>query len=503
MSSGSFSSLRSPSAPPSEPPSPPTPPEPPDPPDLQICLSSGDALVQLLLLQHPTGLQRSHIGSERPSPLPSRTAPPCRKNAPLSITVLARRRHLLLSPHFSNMNLGFHYLGQIWDNFLLGHGCLLGQKSGVFLLGLTFPRLSPPFSFYRVFSCLVSLLCCKPSQSHNLVVAINLPPQKFPQVCSYSSPSNSSQIGRVWMLVEFVALVLWNFDIAHSSSMSLDTFVSTFVLSCSTFIVLMRSFTAVCGFWLDLAMLKVVSSQLGQSSLSLENRPGFLVHWGYHSPHLSFMEFIIFPTTSLVFSDSVTGSIECKTVLLEVEARNLLVFGNRAFSEEDTALKAITAAKEWQEANLAVHGQSRNRAQAVPLIEDIPTPLPHSEDPSLILPLIEALSLNLPLIEAPFHRIPRDEVFSCYTDAAWIASSGSCGMGWIFKTQDHRVIHQGSATRLHTPSALAAEALALRSALIAASRMEFTSIKVFSDSQVLISLLNTETSTNELPRDSP
>ncbi|CAH8257633.1 unnamed protein product [Arabidopsis lyrata] len=267
------------------------------------------------------------------------------------------------------------------------------------------------------------------------------------------------------MLVEFVALVLWNSDIAHSSSMSLDTFVSTFVLSCSSFIVLMRSFTAVCGFWLDLAMLKVVSSQLGQSSLSLKNRPGFLVHWGYHSPHLSFMEFIIFPTTSLVFSDSVTGNIECKTVMLEVEARNLLVFENRAFSEEDTALKAITAAKEWQEANLAVHGQSRNRAQAVPLIKDISTPLPHSEDPSLTLPLIEAPSLNLPLIEAPFHRIPRDE---------------------------------GSATRLHTPSALAAEALALRSALIAASRMEFTSIKVFSDTQVLISLLNTETSTNEL-----
>ncbi|CAE6000887.1 unnamed protein product [Arabidopsis arenosa] len=114
------------------------------------------------------------------------------------------------------------------------------------------------------------------------------------------------------------------------------------------------------------------------------------------------------------------------------------------------------------------------------------------------LPLIEAPSLSLPLIEAPLHRIPRNEAFSCYTDAAWIASSGSCGMGWIFKTQDHRVIHRGSATRLHTPSALAAEALALRSALIAASRMEFTSIKVFSDSQVLISLLNTETTTNEL-----
>lgn len=56
----------------------------------------------------------------------------------------------------------------------------------------------------------------------------------------------------------------------------------------------------------------------------------------------------------------------------------------------------------------------------------------------------------------------------------------------------------GSAFRRHTPSALAAEALAMKSALTAASRMEVTSINVFSDSQVLISLLNTETSTNEL-----
>ncbi|CAE6074157.1 unnamed protein product [Arabidopsis arenosa] len=71
-------------------------------------------------------------------------------------------------------------------------------------------------------------------------------------------------------------------------------------------------------------------------------------------------------------------------------------------------------------------------------------------------------------------------------------------MGWIFKIQDHRVIHQGSASRRHTPFALAAEALAMKAALTAASRIEFTSISVFLDSQVLTSLLNTKTAMNEL-----
>ncbi|KAG7543989.1 hypothetical protein ISN45_Aa07g038640 [Arabidopsis thaliana x Arabidopsis arenosa] len=61
--------------------------------------------------------------------------------------------------------------------------------------------------------------------------------------------------------------------------------------------------------------------QLGQSSLSIDNQPGFLVPWGFHSLHLSFMELIFLPNTSLVFSGIVIGSMMFKTVLLEVEAR--------------------------------------------------------------------------------------------------------------------------------------------------------------------------------------
>ncbi|XP_019084371.1 PREDICTED: uncharacterized protein LOC109125980 [Camelina sativa] len=130
-------------------------------------------------------------------------------------------------------------------------------------------------------------------------VALTLPPPIFPQVCSHSS-SNSSKMGR------FVALVLWNSDVA-------------LMLFFSTLITLMRSFTAVCGFYLDLALLKLVLCQLGQRPLSLDNRPVHLVYRGFSSSHISLMEPFILPYTSLVFSGSVTGIIVL-TVLLEVDA---------------------------------------------------------------------------------------------------------------------------------------------------------------------------------------
>ncbi|CAL9217204.1 unnamed protein product, partial [Arabidopsis halleri] len=70
-------------------------------------------------------------------------------------------------------------------------------------------------------------------------------PQTLPQVCSYSSPSNPSEMGIYWMLIEFVALVRWLSDLVHWVSMSLDTLVSTFVFFCSTHIALVRSIPAV------------------------------------------------------------------------------------------------------------------------------------------------------------------------------------------------------------------------------------------------------------------
>jgi len=90
------------------------------------------------------------------------------------------------------------------------------------------------------------------------------------------------------------------------------------------------------------------------------------------------------------------------------------------------------------------------------------------------------MKFHFPSIEDEFLSLPPTVVVSYYIDAAWTANSEECGMGWIFQTQNNRGFHQGTATRTLAPSALASEALALKSALSAASRTKLTSIKVFS-----------------------
>ncbi|CAD5314550.1 unnamed protein product [Arabidopsis thaliana] len=89
--------------------------------------------------------------------------------------------------------------------------------------------------------------------------------------------------------------------------------------------------------------------------------------------------------------------------------------------------------------------------------------------------LVSTFLLSSSTLIALLRSLTKCEDITCFTDAAWNASSSSCGMGWIFKTQHQRVIHQGSSSRLHTLSALAAEALVIKSVLTAALRMEFNS----------------------------
>ena len=138
------------------------------------------------------------------------------------------------------------------------------------------------------------------------------------------------------------------------------------------------------------------------------------------------------------------------------------------FSGTETLSKSVVAATEWQSARLSCLVPKRNISATLPLIEERHPTLSRLEVSVTTIPLSEAIFVNLPHIE---------EV-SCFTDAAWITSSGSCGMGWIFKTHDQRVIHQGSSSRLHTPSALAVEALAMKLTLTAALLMDLTSITV-------------------------
>ncbi|XP_019085342.1 PREDICTED: uncharacterized protein LOC104748447 [Camelina sativa] len=146
-------------------------------------------------------------------------------------------------------------------------------------------------------------------------------------------------------------------------------------------------------------------------------------------------------------------------------ARNLLLFENRVYSAIDVMHKAITDARQWQEAQLA-----------------IPKP---SQRP---------LEILTPTTSAQSHV--------CFVDAAWCPASGSSGAGWILKDQSELILSQASATRPFVPSALAAEALAIRSALFhITSIAHFSSIrslKICSDSQVLIKLLKTNGTHKEL-----
>ncbi|EFH39782.1 hypothetical protein ARALYDRAFT_917017 [Arabidopsis lyrata subsp. lyrata] len=102
------------------------------------------------------------------------------------------------------------------------------------------------------------------------------------------------------------------------------------------------------------------------------------------------------------------------------------------------------AAKEWQAAQLILKTPQRCRTTNVP-----PT------EASLIpVPLIEDATLALPRIEDSSQALPPGEVLLCFTDTAWNASSGSCGMGWIFKNQVHRVIHRGRLSAAIHPQLL-------------------------------------------------
>ena len=180
------------------------------------------------------------------------------------------------------------------------------------------------------------------------------------------------------------------------------------------------------------------------------------------------------------------------------KSRNLRVFESRNQSEWDTISTAIMAAKEWQESQETLRGKaSKTPLPDIPL-ENPTHPFPRSEAPSQFLPLTEASLTMFPSTEDLIYELPPSEVVSCFVDAAWSANTGFCGMGWLFKSSNNQVLHQGSASRTHSPSALASEALAMKSALSAASRMDLTSIYVYSDSKVLLSLLTTETSMNEL-----
>ncbi|CAG7868669.1 unnamed protein product, partial [Brassica rapa] len=65
-------------------------------------------------------------------------------------------------------------------------------------------------------------------------------------------------------------------------------------------------------------------------------------------------------------------------------------------------------------------------------------------------------------------------------------------IGWLLRDADNAVAESSSSHRRYVPSALVAEALAVKAAITAAISSHVSSIRVYSDSKTLISLLKTQ-----------
>ncbi|XP_009107712.1 uncharacterized protein LOC103833378 [Brassica rapa] len=134
--------------------------------------------------------------------------------------------------------------------------------------------------------------------------------------------------------------------------------------------------------------------------------------------------------------------------------RNQLTFQKRDFSPEETLSKAIREAREW------------SLAQISPINPKLRPPSINQDPP------------------------PSTDVPCMYTDAAWNASIGCAGLGWIIDDTTSSSSSY-SVTAIFVKSPLFAETLAMRRAMTSAIDKGITSLLILSDSQILIKLLNT------------
>lgn len=130
-------------------------------------------------------------------------------------------------------------------------------------------------------------------------------------------------------------------------------------------------------------------------------------------------------------------------------ARNHKIFGNRNFSPLDTATKALADAREWQSAQ--PQGTERRKQTAA-------------------------------------QRTPRghNHPITAFVDGAWRQDNQTAGIGWFFQNTDESEISRGHKAEPFVRSPLAAEALAIREALLYAKAHDLNNLCVKSDSQTLI-----------------
>lgn len=138
--------------------------------------------------------------------------------------------------------------------------------------------------------------------------------------------------------------------------------------------------------------------------------------------------------------------------------RNRLLFEDKAFSEQDTVLKALQDSRAWKAA------QSLDKKPSIPQCVVPPCCV----------------------------QITNNYTWSSYSDTAWNATTGDCGFGWILWDAHNSFAESSSSHRRYVPSALVAEALTVKAAITAALSSHVSSIHVYSDSKNLISLLKTQ-----------
>ena len=142
------------------------------------------------------------------------------------------------------------------------------------------------------------------------------------------------------------------------------------------------------------------------------------------------------------------------------KARNKLCFENMIFSSMEIIAKAISDAKEWQSA------QSQETTQEL-------TSAPQTTRPNSAL-----------LSDGP----PR--TVRCNVDAVWDQRSGNCGTRAIFSGDNtYPLSSPRSDSHSHISSALMAEALAIRSAVMYAASSNVKVLMILSDSLSLVKLL--------------
>lgn len=147
------------------------------------------------------------------------------------------------------------------------------------------------------------------------------------------------------------------------------------------------------------------------------------------------------------------------------KARNKLCFDDRLFTGLEVVHKAIKDAKEWQDAQSSGVGSGSTSApqrQARLHINGAP-----------------GASISGPV---------------CHVDAAWNPNSRNGGFGGIFFDHIHPPLPIIRQSQRFISSALMAECLPVRFAVMAAASSNRQSLTVLSDSQILIKLLKTKES---------